>query len=106
MNNEPLFEIKTVKIGRQQLKPGLLKQIPLEHIIDRSGKLSGTALVRLEYHIGCEWLGALRKKPNTHIHILWLKNGELRHAIEPLGSNTRGVAPWSTLERLDLVYVI
>lgn len=100
---ETIIEIKIAKINGKNLTPSYFKQIPQKKIIGDDNSLQGKPLVRCEYHYGCaEWQ---RKRPGSHMHVLWLENGELRHAIEILGDNIRDISPWSDLAEIEQIYI-
>jgi hypothetical protein len=103
---EGMIAIKVMMIGKRKLTPGLFKQVQIEHIIDsQTNTLLGHPLARVEYHVGCTWLGKPARPGSHHIHVLWLKDGELRHAIELLGSNTKDIYPYTELVQLEQVFI-
>jgi len=68
--------IQVIKINNNRMTLAVFEQIEKEHLIDPTTMgLRGIPLGRVNYHT--------KKCPKAaqHLHILWQKNNELRHAI-------------------------
>lgn len=88
------IEVKVMKLNNRQMTLAVFRQLKVEDLLDSDGKKKGTPWGTINYHTD-DCKDFYSKK--SHLHVIWQKGDELRHAIVSTASY-----PNLTLQLLQL----
>jgi|SRR6266446_1523154 len=72
------IEVKVMMLNNRQMTLAVFRQLRVEDLLDSDGKMKGTPWGIVNYHTDdCKLLAS----KHSHLHVIWQKGDELRHAI-------------------------
>ncbi|SMB96310.1 hypothetical protein SAMN00808754_1446 [Thermanaeromonas toyohensis ToBE] len=102
--------VHVIRIGGKEMTLSVFRQLPMEPLVDpNTGELAGIPWGRVNYHWGCNMAGTRVRfgAPGTenHVHVVWQKGDELRHAVVYRGEMHRWPEQYQKLLELPQLFI-